>query len=54
MPPKGTKSPRTKSPKTAKAAGATWEASMTATSVNEVSNTKMLLVNSFFSFYSIG
>ena len=37
MPPKGTKSPRTKSPKSAKqAGGASWEVSVTTTSINQV------------------
>ncbi len=44
MPPKGTKSPRTKSPKAAKAGGAiSWETLLTTTSVNEVRNIKIFI-----------
>ncbi|CAF4476061.1 unnamed protein product, partial [Rotaria sp. Silwood2] len=35
MPPKGTKSPRTKSPKSAKPGGATWESLLSSVSVNQ-------------------
>jgi hypothetical protein len=49
MPPKGTKSPRTKSPKTAKGgAVTTWETTVTTTSVNEVRRTKILIELSFW------
>ncbi len=49
MPPKGTKSPRTKSPKNVKGGATTsWETSLTTTSVNEVRNTKILIFTLFF------
>lgn len=42
MPPKGTKSPRTKSPKNVKGGvAASWETSITTTSVNEVRYTNI-------------
>ncbi len=41
MPPKGTKSPRAKSPKNAKGGGTTtWETTLTTTSVNQVRTIK--------------
>lgn len=56
MPPKGSKSPRTKSPKNAKGAGAavTWETSITTTSVNEVRDTWRFPSYSFDSLGELG
>jgi len=51
MPPKGSKSPRTKSPKNVKADPAiAWEALLTTSSVNQVRNVKTII----YSFCLIG
>lgn len=50
MPPKGTKSPRTKSPKSAKpgAAGSTWESLLAVVSANQVGQGKSICVIYFY------